>query len=63
MLDLSQLNLRRVFMMTLLLAIALYAFSMSITPGPVNMILFSTGANHGFKKAIPFATEIGRAHV
>lgn len=43
-------------MMTLLLAIALYAFSMSITPGPVNMILFSTGANHGFKKAIPFAT-------
>ncbi|MBL4601614.1 MAG: LysE family translocator [Emcibacteraceae bacterium] len=42
--------------MTILLAMALYAFSMSITPGPTNIVLLSTGANHGFLKAVPFAT-------
>lgn len=42
--------------MTILFAMALYAFSMSITPGPTNFILLSTGANHGFLKAVPFAT-------
>jgi threonine/homoserine/homoserine lactone efflux protein len=44
--------------MTILFAMALFAFSMSITPGPVNFILLSTGVNHGFKKVIPFATGV-----
>jgi len=42
--------------MSIFLAMALYAFSMSITPGPTNFVLLSTGVNHGFYKAVPFAT-------
>lgn len=33
----------------------LYAFSMSITPGPTNIIMMTTGVNHGFKSTLPFA--------
>jgi threonine/homoserine/homoserine lactone efflux protein len=29
---------------------------MSISPGPVNLITLSTGANHGFKNAMPFVS-------
>jgi len=43
-------------MMTAVFAIGLYAFSMSITPGPTNVILLSTGVRYGFLKAIPFAS-------
>ncbi|EPP7098025.1 LysE family transporter, partial [Klebsiella michiganensis] len=27
---------------------------MSISPGPVNMVIISSGANHGFRKTLPF---------
>lgn len=33
-----------------------YAFTMSITPGPTNIIMMTTGVNHGFKSTLPFAT-------
>ena len=42
--------------MTAVFAIGLYAFSMSISPGPANIILLSTGVRHGFLKAVPFAS-------
>ncbi len=42
--------------MTAVFAIGLYAFSMSITPGPTNVILLSTGVRYGFLKAVPFAS-------
>ncbi len=43
-------------MIAFITATILYAFSMSITPGPTNIIMMSTGVNHGFKSTLPFAT-------
>lgn len=43
-------------MLAFITATVLYAFSMSITPGPTNIIMMSTGVNHGFKSTLPFAT-------
>lgn len=42
--------------MTLYIAMALYALTMSISPGPVNAIILSTGVNYGFKNTLPFVT-------
>ena len=38
--------------------LAMFSFSlvMSITPGPVNMIILSSGINHGVKKTIPYVS-------
>ncbi len=36
-----------------LLALALFALVSTITPGPNNLMLMSSGANFGFKKTIP----------
>ena len=43
-------------MTAFIIATILYALSMSITPGPTNIIMMSTGVNHGFKSTVPFAT-------
>jgi len=43
-------------MTAFVIAAALYAFSMSITPGPTNIIMMTTGVNHGFRNTLPFAT-------
>ncbi|KZN35223.1 hypothetical protein N480_19455 [Pseudoalteromonas luteoviolacea S2607] len=40
--------------MSALLAMSLYAFSMSITPGPVNVIIFSRAVKDGVGRTIPF---------
>ena len=37
------------------IATMLYALSMSITPGPTNIIMMTTGVNHGFRSTLPFA--------
>ncbi|MCG8564217.1 MAG: LysE family translocator [Desulfobacterales bacterium] len=42
--------------MSLFAAMCLFALSMSISPGPVNLITLSTGVNHGFKRALPFVS-------
>jgi len=42
--------------MSLVFAMCLFSLSMSISPGPVNVISLSTGVNYGFKKAIPFVS-------
>lgn len=39
--------------MTLLLAMISFSLAMSITPGPVNMIILSSGINFGIKRTIP----------
>lgn len=39
--------------MTLLLAMFSFSLVMSITPGPVNMIILSSGISYGVKKTIP----------
>jgi len=40
--------------MSLILAMCSFALSMSISPGPVNLITLSTGINHGFIRTLPF---------
>ncbi len=42
--------------MSLIFAMCVYSFSMSVSPGPVNLITLSTGVSHGFRKALPFVT-------
>jgi len=37
----------------LLVALALFAFVSSITPGPNNLMLMASGANFGFRRTIP----------
>jgi threonine/homoserine/homoserine lactone efflux protein len=42
--------------MSNLLAMAAFSLVMSISPGPVNMITLSIGANSGIRKALPFVS-------
>ena len=41
------------------LALILFAFTTSITPGPNNMMLFASGVNFGFTRTIPHMLGIG----
>lgn len=43
----------------MLLALFLFAFTTSITPGPNNMMLFTSGVNFGFARTIPHMLGIG----
>ena len=40
--------------MSLLVAMSLFALSMSVSPGPVNLVTFSSGLNYGFLPSLPF---------
>lgn len=40
--------------MSLLIAMCLFALSMSVSPGPVNLVTFSSGLNYGFLPSLPF---------
>ncbi|CAN7335994.1 LysE family translocator [Pararhizobium sp. LjRoot235] len=42
-----------------LVALFLFAFTTSITPGPNNMMLFASGVNFGFARTIPHMFGIG----
>ena len=42
--------------MSIFLAMCLFSLSMSISSGPVNIITFTTGINHGVNKALPFVS-------
>ena len=42
--------------MSILFAMGLFALSMSISPGPVNMVTLSTGVNYGFWRTLPFVS-------
>lgn len=42
--------------MSVIVAMCLFSLSMSISPGPVNLITLSTGVNHGIRNALPFVT-------
>lgn len=39
--------------MTYLISVVSFAFVMSITPGPNNIMLWASGANHGFRGTLP----------
>lgn len=38
------------------IAMCAFALTLSISPGPVNVLTLSTGLNHGVRRAIPFVT-------
>jgi len=40
--------------MSLIFAMISFSFVMSITPGPVNMIILSSGINYGARKTLPY---------
>lgn len=40
--------------MSLIIAMSLFALSMSVSPGPVNLVTFSCGFNYGFLPSLPF---------
>jgi threonine/homoserine/homoserine lactone efflux protein len=40
--------------MSLIIAMSLFALSMSVSPGPVNLVTFSSGLNYGFRPSLPF---------
>lgn len=42
--------------MSTLIAMCLFSLTMSISPGPVNLMTLSTGVNHGFRQAMPFVS-------
>lgn len=42
----------------LILAVALFAFVTSVTPGPNNIMLTASGANFGFKRTLPHIAGI-----
>lgn len=48
-----------------LLAFLVFAFATSVTPGPVNILLMSSGVNHGFRRTLPhlWGVSIGFAVV
>jgi len=42
--------------MSLLIAMFSFSLTMSISPGPVNMIIISSGMNYGVRKTLPFVS-------
>jgi threonine/homoserine/homoserine lactone efflux protein len=43
----------------IILALVLFAFASSISPGPNNLMLMSSGANFGFRKTLPHMMGVG----
>ena len=43
-------------MISLFLAMLAFSLAMSITPGPVNMVILSSGVNYGVKRTIPYVS-------
>ncbi len=42
--------------MSLFIPMCLFSLSMSISPGPVNMIIVSSGTNYGIRRTVPFVS-------
>ncbi|MBB6021451.1 threonine/homoserine/homoserine lactone efflux protein [Paenibacillus sp. JGP012] len=42
--------------MSLFIAMCFFSLSMSISPGPVNITILSSGVNYGFKHSLPFVS-------
>ena len=43
-------------MFSTIIAMCVFSFVMSISPGPVNLIIVSSGANYGFKRTMSFVS-------
>jgi threonine/homoserine/homoserine lactone efflux protein len=44
------------FIASQIIAMSIFSLTMSITPGPVNMINLSSGVTYGYKRTIPFVS-------
>ncbi|MEJ2792699.1 LysE family translocator [Iodobacter sp. LRB] len=42
--------------MHLIISMILFSLAVSISPGPANMVIVSSGASHGFKQTLPFVS-------
>jgi len=42
--------------MSILIAMCIFSLTMSISPGPMNMVIVSSGANHGVRWTMPFVS-------
>src|SRR5690349_1249586 len=42
--------------MSIFIAMFLFSLSMSISPGPVNMTILSSGVNYGYNRTLPFVS-------
>lgn len=42
--------------LALIVAMSMFSLSMSISPGPVNMVIVASGATHGFWRTFPFVS-------
>ncbi|PLO79127.1 lysine transporter LysE, partial [Klebsiella quasipneumoniae] len=42
--------------MVLILTMLMFALALSFSPGPVNMVIISSGAAHGFRKTFSFVS-------
>lgn len=47
---------KRSSMTTLIAAMCIFSLTMSITPGPVNMVIVASGAGYGFRRTLPFVS-------
>lgn len=47
----------------IVMAMAMFAIASSITPGPNNMMLLSSGVNYGFKRTLPHMLGISSGHL
>jgi threonine/homoserine/homoserine lactone efflux protein len=43
-------------MISLLISMCVFSLALSISPGPVNMVIVSAGANHGFRRTLPYVS-------
>lgn len=43
-------------MLSAIIAMSIFSFVMSISPGPINLIIVSSGANYGIKKTMSFVS-------
>lgn len=43
-------------MISLMVSMLLFSLALSISPGPVNMVIVSSGVNHGFRRTLPYVS-------
>ena len=53
----------KIVTLDIIMALMLFAFASSVSPGPNNLMLMSSGANFGFRKTLPHLIGVGLGFV
>ena len=53
------LNKGKIVTLDIIMALMVFAFASSVSPGPNNLMLMSSGANFGFRKTLPHLMGVG----